>query len=58
MFPHLAGQKAEYLVVALEAYRDGSRPNENMNVVAKMLSDEDIADLAAYYGGIEVEIVE
>ena len=58
MFPHLAGQKEEYLVVALEAYRDGSRRSENMNVVAKALSDADIADLAAYYAGIEVELVE
>lgn len=33
---------------------DGVRSEENMNVVAKPLSDTDIADLAAWYSGIEV----
>ncbi len=53
IFPNLAGQQGEYLMIQLRAFRDGSRKNENMNVVAKSLSDEDIADLAAYYASLK-----
>ncbi len=35
--------------MALAAYRDGSRKNAVMGSFATNLSDEDIADLAAYY---------
>ncbi|MFK7885821.1 MAG: cytochrome c [Gammaproteobacteria bacterium] len=48
-FPNLAGQYADYLRVALKAYRDGTRKNAVMGSFATNLSDEDIADLAAYY---------
>ena len=48
-FPNLAGQYEDYLRVALAAYRDGSRKNAVMGSFATNLSDEDIADLAAYY---------
>ena len=55
--PNIAGQVEPYLVKALTEYRDGKRENEIMNVVAKELSDADIANLAAYYGGIQIEVV-
>jgi len=48
-FPMLAGQHADYLVYALEAYRSGDRNNAIMNGQAAALSDEDIGDLAAYF---------
>ncbi len=48
-YPKLAGQHANYLVTTLKAYRDGSRVNAIMQGMAAPLSDEDIADLAAYY---------
>ncbi|MCJ2063828.1 cytochrome c, partial [Methylobacterium sp. J-088] len=35
----------------------GKRQNEIMNVVAKELSDTDIANLAAYYAGIQVDVL-
>ncbi|MGB3272881.1 MAG: cytochrome c [Xanthobacteraceae bacterium] len=53
--PNIAGSPAMYLEKQLKAFRDGVRSEENMNVVAKPLSDADIADLAAWYSGIEVE---
>jgi len=53
--PHLAGQPDSYLVKALGDYRSGARQNEMMSLVAPNLSDQDIADLAAYYAAIEIE---
>ncbi len=47
--PNLAGQTEEYLVKALNDFRSGARQNEMMSVVAKGLSDTDVANLASYY---------
>ena len=52
--PHLAGQPFVYLVKSLNEYRQGARKNEMMDVVVKELTDQDVADLAAYYSAIEV----
>jgi cytochrome c553 len=52
--PHLAGQPERYLVKSLDEYRKGVRKNELMTLVVKDLSDQDIADLASYYGAIEI----
>ena len=48
-YPNLAGQKQKYLKTAITAYRDGERKNGIMSPLAKPLSDEDIANLAAYF---------
>ncbi|WP_100639312.1 c-type cytochrome [Marinobacter salexigens] len=52
IYPHLAGQAPEYLEMALKAYRAGER-NGGMSAVmtpqATNLTDEDIADMSAYY---------
>jgi cytochrome c553 len=48
-YPKLAGQHEDYLVHALRSYRDGSRNNAVMAGFATSLSDQDIADLAAWY---------
>ena len=55
--PNLAGQIESYLVRSLTAYKSGERKNESMNIVAKDLSDEDIADVAAYYASIQVDVL-
>ncbi len=47
--PKLAGQYASYLEAALKAYRSGDRKNAIMAGFAGALSDQDIADLAAYF---------
>jgi cytochrome c553 len=54
--PNLSGQVEQYLAVQLKAFHDGVRKNEMMSLVAPTLSEEDIADLAAYYAAIEVTI--
>jgi cytochrome c553 len=48
IYPNLNGQKEEYLIGQLKAYRDGSRQNVIMQPMAKNLSDIDIANIAAY----------
>jgi cytochrome c553 len=52
-FPNLRGQKALYLAAQLTAFREGTRSNENMGIVVKSLSDQDIEDLAAYYESLK-----
>jgi cytochrome c553 len=54
--PSLAGQSAVYLTKALNDYRSGARKNDMMSLVAPMLKDNDVEDLAAYYSAIEVSI--
>lgn len=47
--PKLGGQNYDYLVAALKAYRSGERKHATMRAQAGSLSDEDIADVAAYF---------
>ena len=51
-YPNLAGQKEAYLVDSLKAYKNGSRKNPVMSPMAAPLSDEDIANLAAYFSSL------
>ncbi|MCW1843541.1 c-type cytochrome [Prosthecomicrobium hirschii] len=53
---NLAGESVYYLDRQLKAFRSGDRKDENMSVVAKALSDADIADLVAWYSSIEVTV--
>ena len=48
--PKIAGQQPAYLVAALKAYKSGERSHPSMRGIAASLSDQDMADLAAYYG--------
>jgi len=49
--PMISGQGAPYIVAALNAYKKGDRKHPSMRGIAATLSDQDIADLAAYYSG-------
>ena len=53
LFPNLNGQKPEYLMVQLKAFRDGKRTDPTMAPMAMALTDQDIADLATFYGGLK-----
>jgi cytochrome c553 len=48
--PKIAGQQPGYIVSALRAYKSGERSHPSMRGIAASLTDEDMADLAAYYG--------
>lgn len=54
--PNLAGQVEMYLTKSLEEFRSGKRQNEMMTVVAKDLTDDDIANLAAWYASIPISV--
>jgi len=47
--PMIAGQGAKYIVAALNAYKKGERKHPAMRGIAAPLSDQDMADIAAYY---------
>jgi cytochrome c553 len=56
--PHLAGQPRIYLAEQLKAFRSGKRGHEVMNVIARPLSDDDIAALSEWYASIPIEVKE
>jgi cytochrome c553 len=47
--PMISGQGAKYIVAALTGYKKGERRHPTMRGIAASLSDQDMADLAAYY---------
>lgn len=49
LWPNLAGQKEAYLAKQIKAYKDGVRQDATMAPMVAALTDEDIADLAAYF---------
>ena len=51
--PKIAGQNAKYIVAALNAYKKGERKHPSMVGIATTLSDQDMADVAAYYEGLD-----
>ncbi len=53
VFPSLAGRDVVYLKAALVQYRDKTRQSELMNAIAGSLSDNDIANVAAYYATLK-----
>ncbi|PPU40937.1 c-type cytochrome [Xanthomonas arboricola] len=55
-YPKLGGQYGDYLAHALQAYRSGDRQHPLMTAQATALSDQDIADLAAYFGTRQTQL--
>ena len=51
--PKIAGQNAAYIAAALRAYASGDRSHPTMDAIAFSLSEQDIADLAAYYSSLK-----
>jgi cytochrome c553 len=52
LWPNLAGQKEAYLAKQMKAFRDGGRSDPMMAPMAKPLTDDDIANLAAYFSSL------
>ena len=51
--PRIGGQNEAYIASALKAYRKGERSHETMQVQAGSLSDQDIADISAYFASLK-----
>jgi cytochrome c553 len=49
--PKIAGQQPAYIVNALKAYKSGERSHPSMRGIAASLTEEDMKELADYYGG-------
>ena len=47
--PKISGQGAKYIVAALSAYKKGERRHPSMRGIAGSLSEQDMADLGAFY---------
>jgi cytochrome c553 len=47
--PKIAGQNAKYIIASLNAYKKGERKHPSMRGIATTLSEQDIADVAAWY---------
>jgi cytochrome c553 len=56
MAANLSGQLKEYIIAQLEAYRAGKRQHEQMSIIAGMLGDDDIENLAEWYSSIKITI--
>jgi cytochrome c553 len=54
--PNIGGESDLYLTKQLKAFRSGERQQEEMSIVAQGLSDEDIADLVAWYSSLRFEV--
>ena len=55
--PKLGGQKPAYIVAALKEYKAGERDFATMRAMTNNLSDQDMADIAAYYGAEQPQAV-
>ncbi|MGK6305718.1 c-type cytochrome [Variovorax sp. DT-64] len=53
--PMISGQSETYLAAALAAYKSGDRKHPTMRAIADSLSEQDIADIAAYYSRLGLE---
>ncbi len=51
-WPNLRGQKAQYIIKQLKAFKAGTRSNPLMTPQAKLLSDQDIENVAAYWSSL------
>ncbi|MFC3193428.1 c-type cytochrome [Marinicella sediminis] len=51
--PRLGGQNEAYIALALKAYRSGERSHSTMQAQAGNLTDQDIADIAAYFSSLK-----
>jgi cytochrome c553 len=48
--PKLGGQHQAYIIAALKGYKSGERKHPTMQAIAANMSEQDMADVAAYYG--------
>ena len=56
MAANLSGQQEDYLIVQLKNYRSGKRSHAQMSIIAKMMSDEDIVNVAKWYSSIKLTL--
>jgi len=50
--PKLSGQNTAYIIAALKEYKASERGHPSMRAIAASLSEQDMADIAAYYAQV------
>ena len=53
--PHLAAENVEYLLRQLKAFKSGERKHEQMSIITQGMSDEQMADVSAWYSQIKIK---
>lgn len=53
--PHLAGENVAYLMRQLKAFKSGERKHEQMSIIAQGMSEEQMADVSAWYSQIKIK---
>ena len=56
IIPNITAQEKNYMVARLKAYKAGEIKHPQMTVVAQMLSEQDINDVAEWYSKIKIQI--
>ncbi len=54
--PNLAGDNANYIMKQLHAFKNGDRKDPQMSIIAGSLTEEDIANVAAWYSSLKVTV--
>jgi len=53
LYPNLAGQKEQYMAKQINDFRSGARKDPTMQAMVAALTDDDVANIAAFYAGIK-----
>jgi len=56
MVANISGQQEGYLIAQLKNYRAGKRVHAQMSIIAKMLTDEEIEDVAKWYSSMKLQV--
>jgi cytochrome c553 len=54
--PNLAGADPDYLLAQLTAFRSGARNHHQMSLIAAGLAEQEMADIAAWYGRMQLTV--
>lgn len=54
--PNLAGDNPGYIVKQLKAFKSGARQQDQMSIIVQSLSDDDMANVAAWYSSLKVTV--
>ena len=56
--PNLSAQKREFIITRLQDFQSGARQSDQMSFIVKMLSADDITNIADWYSGVEVNVID
>ena len=57
LVPNLIAQNKLYLIDKLTSYKNGKLEHHQMSLIAQMLSDDDIKNVAEWYSSIEIDVI-